>query len=308
MPRHRLVCVCRLAGCNDAASGGCAGDVQCRLQPKRFVMSALMAIFAMEVGFCTDCDMSRITKSEAGNGALQARGIRLPGGIAMRYAVFAAGLYFLSLGIVLIVRSALGTTPISSINYVVSLHTPLTLGVCTFLINMLLIAGQFWMIRGSRTRRDVVEILLQIPFSFLFSAFIDLNMSVTEGLAPSGYAMSVLLLALGCLMQAVGVVLELKPGVAMMSAEAFVRYAARRYDKDFGRFKVGFDVTLVTGAVLLSLIVSHRVEGVREGSLIAAVCTGHIVGFLNNKVMTRRMLSRLHLISAPGHTDCRDNG
>ena len=101
-----------------------------------------------------------------------------------RYAVFTAGLYFLSMGIVLIVRSALGTTPISSVNYVLSNHTPLTLGIWTFIINMVLIVGQFWLISGRRTRRDTVEILLQIPFSFIFSAFIDFNMFITSEVVP----------------------------------------------------------------------------------------------------------------------------
>ena len=60
--------------------------------------------------------------------------------IFRRYMVFVAGLYFLAAGVVIIVRSTLGTTPISSVNYVVSLNTPLTLGICTFIINMILIA------------------------------------------------------------------------------------------------------------------------------------------------------------------------
>ena len=85
-----------------------------------------------------------------------------------RYLVFVIGLYFLAAGIVLIVRSALGTTPISSINYVLSLNSPLSLGTCTFLINMLLILGQFWIIRKNKTRQDTIEILLQLPFSFIF--------------------------------------------------------------------------------------------------------------------------------------------
>ena len=89
----------------------------------------------------------------------------------VRYLVFIIGLYFLSLGIVFIVRSTLGTTPISSLNYVLSLNTPITLGMATFLINMLLILGQFWLIRGFGSMKDKAEILLQIPFSFLFSAF-----------------------------------------------------------------------------------------------------------------------------------------
>ncbi len=30
----------------------------------------------------------------------------------------------------------------------------------------------------------------------------------------------------------------------MMSAEAFVKYASRHYNKEFGKFKVYFDITL----------------------------------------------------------------
>lgn len=95
-------------------------------------------------------------------------------------------------------------------------------------------------------------------------------------------------------MQSIGVVLELKPKVAMMSAEAFVKYASRHYNKEFGKFKVYFDVTLVSVAVLISLLFTQSVEGVREGSLIAACITGYIVSFLNQKVMTRKTLYRFH--------------
>lgn len=44
-----------------------------------------------------------------------------------RYLVFIAGLYFLAMGISLIVHSSLGTTPISSMNYVLSINTSLSI-------------------------------------------------------------------------------------------------------------------------------------------------------------------------------------
>lgn len=213
--------------------------------------------------------------------------------ILKKYLVFIIGLYFLAAGIVLIIHSTLGTTPISSVNYVLSLNSPLSLGTCTFIVNVLLILGQFWLIRGTQSRQDRISILLQIPFSFLFSAFIDFNMAITEGLQPSNYIMSIGLLLIGCVVQSIGVVLEIKPQVAMMSAEGFVNYASRRYNKEFGKFKVVFDFTLVTIAILLSLIFTQRIEGVREGSLIAACITGYIVSFLNNKIMTRAMLFKV---------------
>lgn len=155
----------------------------------------------------------------------------------IKYLIFIIGLYFLAAGIVLILRSSLGTTPISSVNYVLSLNTPITLGTWTFLINMLLIIGQFWFIRDRMTRRDTMEILLQIPFSLLFGVFIDFNMVLTEALHPAHYAAAIMMLFAGCLIQFVGVVLEIKPRMVMMSAEGFVNYASRRYNKDFGKIK-----------------------------------------------------------------------
>ena len=174
--------------------------------------------------------------------------------ILKRYPVFILGLYFLSLGIVLIVRSALGTTPISSINYVLSINSALSLGTWTFLFNLLMFTGQ---------------------------------------LHPGSYGLSVALLLTGCVVQSIGVVLEIKPRVAMMSAEAFVKYASQRYNREFGKFKVCFDITLVTLAAVLSFLLSQRIEDIREGSLIAACITGYIVTFLNRRIITRKTLYNL---------------
>lgn len=210
-----------------------------------------------------------------------------------RYFVFILGLFFLSLGIDFIVSSTLGTTPISSVNYVVTLHTSISLGTATFLINVLLILGQFWLIRGRGSRKETFEILLQIPFSFLFSLFIDMNMLWVGKIEPTSYWMSLLMLAIGCLMQAIGIVLEVKPNVAIMSGEGFVKYASRRYNKEFGRVKLVFDISLVLTALILSVACSGHPEGIREGTLVAACCTGFLVTFLSRYVITGRNFRRL---------------
>lgn len=211
-----------------------------------------------------------------------------------RYLVFIAGLYFLAMGISLIVHSSLGTTPISSMNYVLSINTSLSLGTWTFIVNLLMIIIQLWLASGKYgTRKDTIEILLQIPFSFIFSAFIDLNMILIRNLVPNNYGMAVGILLAGCIIQSIGVVLEIKPKAAMMSAEGLVKYIARRCNKKFGSVKVYVDITLVSLAILISLAFTMRIEGVREGSVIAACITGYIVNFLNYKVMTRKTLYRI---------------
>ncbi len=201
--------------------------------------------------------------------------------LTVRYAAFIFGLYLLSLAISLIVTSSLGTTPISSFNYVLSLTTPLTLGMATFSFNVAIIFVQLWLIRGGvGTRKDRIEILMQIPFSFLFSAFIDINMMLLSPIHPDSYPMRLAILLAGCLVQAVAVVIELRSNVVIMSAEGVVKYAARRYNKDFGALKVRFDILLVVLAVGYSLLASGTVQGVREGTLIAAALTGYLVTFI----------------------------
>lgn len=56
-----------------------------------------------------------------------------------RYAVFLIGLFINSLGVSLITKADLGTSPISSIPYVLSLNFPLTLGQFTIAFSLLLI-------------------------------------------------------------------------------------------------------------------------------------------------------------------------
>lgn len=55
-----------------------------------------------------------------------------------RYGIFLIGLTFMSLGIVLIIKSALGTSPISSVPYVLSLALPFTVGQFNFAVSSLM--------------------------------------------------------------------------------------------------------------------------------------------------------------------------
>ncbi|WP_302612380.1 YitT family protein [uncultured Muribaculum sp.] len=213
--------------------------------------------------------------------------------LILRYLIFSIGLYCLSLGMVLIVASSLGTTPISSLNYVLSLNTPLTLGGATFIFNMVLIIGQFLLAWHHASKKDYIEILLQIPFSVPFSIFIDFNMWLLEGLHILNYAMAVFILMLGCIIQGIGVALEIKPNVAMMSAEGFVKYTSRRFSRPFGTTKVLFDISLVIGAVILSWLMAGKIDGVREGTVIAALITGYIVTFMTTRIFTRANLRKV---------------
>ena len=64
-----------------------------------------------------------------------------------RYIIFIIGLFINSLGVSLITKASLGTSPISSIPYVLSLNYPLTLGNFTIIFSILLIVLQIIILR-----------------------------------------------------------------------------------------------------------------------------------------------------------------
>lgn len=63
-----------------------------------------------------------------------------------RYIIFIIGLYINSFGVSLITKAALGTSPISSIPYVLSLNFPFTLGQFTIFFSILLIVLQLFIL------------------------------------------------------------------------------------------------------------------------------------------------------------------
>ena len=87
------------------------------------------------------------------------------GETARRYGVFAAGALVCATGIAFITRAGLGTSPISSIPFVLSLFTPLSMGVYTFAFNLL-----FLLCEALLRRRFTLAQALQIPATLLFSA------------------------------------------------------------------------------------------------------------------------------------------
>ena len=217
-----------------------------------------------------------------------------------RYVCYLVGLYILSFGISMIFLSGTGTSPISSWAFVMDKNTPLSAGTYTFIINMAMIAGQVAILRKHGLRREKWNILLQIPFSAVFGIFIDSARSTIHwmmdavGITTMPYWGSLLMLALGIIIQSYGVFLEVRPHVTMMSAEAFVNYFCSRAHKEFGAIKVWFDVSLVLLAVVCSIafacwhaeavtvrtLIDGAFDAVREGTLLAALLVGRLVTFI----------------------------
>ena len=150
-----------------------------------------------------------------------------------RYLIFFVGLFINSFGVSFVTKACMGTSPISSIPY--------TLSLILVVLQMIILGKKF-----------PKSYLLQIPFSFLFSWFIDCTMEWLGFMNPGTYFQQIVMLLLGCGILGFGVYLEDLADVVMLPGEAFVSAVSKTFRFDFGKTKIEFDSTMA--AILVGMI------------------------------------------------------
>lgn len=187
-----------------------------------------------------------------------------------RYVVFVIGLFVNAMGVAMVTKADLGTSPITSIPYVLSLNFPPTIGNFTILFSILLIVLQIFILR----KDFKLEHALQIPVSFGFGYMIDFCMWWMSFWRPQIYPMKIASLVLGCIVLGVGVWMEVIANVVMLPGESFVRASSTKLKKEFSSVKICFDVSLAVIATILSFVLAGKLQGVREGTVITALLVG----------------------------------
>lgn len=189
-----------------------------------------------------------------------------------RYIFLLFGLFVNGLGVSFITKAGLGTSPITSIPYTLSLGFTPTVGMFTLFFNILLVIIQVILLR----RDFKLQNLLQLPIIALFSFFIDLTMSLLGFIQPETYILKVISLIIGCLILGFGVFMEMVANVAMLPGEATVRAVSDVFSTDFGKTKIAFDSSMTVVAAIMSFIMFKHLDGVREGTIVAAILVGFI--------------------------------
>ena len=219
-----------------------------------------------------------------------------------RYLIFLVGLFVNSLGVSLITKANLGTSPISSIPYVLSLNFPFTLGNFTIFFSIFLIVLQLIILR----KNFKLEHILQIPVSIIFGYFIDLTMILFSWVNPEAYIMKIVYLLIGCLILGVGVYMEVLADVVMLPGESFVRAIVLTWKTNFGITKICFDVSMSVIAAVLSFVFAGRLAGVREGTVIAALLVGFIARLIGKKLVFLKDMIFPESVSAENENEAKE--
>jgi len=195
--------------------------------------------------------------------------------LVKRYTMFIVSLFISALGIAVTKKGELGIPPVSSVSNILSLKfTAISFGNWLFIWNCVLIAGQVLI---KRKNFELIQ-LLQVPLSFLFGWFTDIGSWLVGFFGTESYPARLACVIAGTVILAFGISLSVIANVIMNSGEAFVKDLSDAVHKEFGNVKIAFDIGCVITSVILSLLFfNFKILGTREGTLIAAVCTGLIV-------------------------------
>lgn len=194
-----------------------------------------------------------------------------------RYLLLCVGLTIMAFGVAFSIKGELGTSPISSLPYVASLLTPMTVGTATIAMHCVFIVLQILLLRR---QYDPIQ-LIQLSVALVFGYLTDFSVWVIQSISPSSYVMQWVLCVIGILLVGVGVSFEVTAGVVTLAGEGMVLAVCKVFPVKFGNAKVGFDVSLVVISCILSLVFLGHLAGVREGTVAAALCVGMIAKQVN---------------------------
>lgn len=184
----------------------------------------------------------------------------------------------ISIGIAFLSKANIGMSPLSSFPFVLSLCMPkLTLGNWILIWNVLFVLLQI-PLEGKNYKP---YLLLQIPLAFLLGYVTDFAKYLISPLTVQSYILCLLLTIVGIIITGFGVYLTVKAKLVMNGPEAFLHSLEKKVPLKFGTLKSIFDVLNVIMAIVLSLIIFKKVQGVREGTILAAILVGYVVNICN---------------------------
>lgn len=200
--------------------------------------------------------------------------------LVRRSIVFCIGLIIMAFGVAFSIKATLGTSPISSLPYVTASISGLTVGTTTIIMNF---AFVFLQILILRKQYEWLQ-LLQLPVSILFGLVIDFGGWVIEEIPLSNYFQQWFMCILGILFVGIGGSIEVMANFITNAGEGVVLAICKKVPMKFGNMKMIFDISLVCISILLSLLFLKKLDGIREGTIAAAILVGYIAKLLGERM------------------------
>jgi uncharacterized membrane protein YczE len=194
-----------------------------------------------------------------------------------RIIIYTLGLFILALGVAFSIQSKLGVSPVSSLPYALSIVAAIDVGLMTTIVFSTYVLIQVFILR----RKFPLKHLFQVLVASLFGYFVSLSMTIIGSFNPTSYIARFSFLGVSLVLIAVGIIFYLTADLIPMPAEGLILSVNKVTKIPFGKGKIIFDVTSVSLAALLLIIFNGEIVGLREGTLIAALGVGKLIGIFS---------------------------
>ena len=201
-----------------------------------------------------------------------------------RALVYGLGLLVLALGLVLNAKTGLGTAPLVSTAYVISLLTGRAFANVTFAVYgaFVLIELALHLIR--RDRRRMLNDVAQLPFALVFTRFMGLFDRLIPALATDcagavwgAVWFRVIVLVAAILLIGLGACLSVRMRLIPNPGDGVVLAISDFTGRKLGLTKNAFDVANVLLACAIGLIARGRIVGVGVGTLLSMLGVGRVM-------------------------------
>lgn len=203
----------------------------------------------------------------------------------VRLVIYLIGLFIMTLGVSMSVKSNLGVSPVSSIPYTITCITGLEMGKATILFHIVLVALQILILRKAFKIKNLLQVVVGVVFGY-YTTFSNYLFSFLS--TPDNIIVRMMLMLGSTVLIAVGIFFYLPADIIPLAGEGAMKAVSDKTHIIFNKVKIGFDVTMVLISLVACLIVLKAFGSVGIGTVVAAVLVGAILGVINRKFGEQR--------------------
>ncbi len=203
----------------------------------------------------------------------------------VRIPMYFVGLFIMTIGIALSVKSNLGVSPVSSIPYTMTCVWGIEMGKATIIFHAALVLIQILILRKRFRPINLLQVVVGIVFGY-FTTFC--NYLATYLPSTDNMVMRIVLMLVSTVFIAVGIFFYLPADLIPLAGEGVMQAVSDVTKIEFSKVKIGFDCSMVVISVITCLICIHSLGSVGVGTVIAAFLVGFNLGRVNKAFGAKR--------------------
>ncbi len=198
--------------------------------------------------------------------------------LPVRFAKYIIGLFIMTIGISIGIKSSLGSPPVSAFPYTLTLVAGLEMGIGTMLFQSFFVLLQILILRREFELKNLLQVLVSVVFGRMTTFSNSLLALLPD---PESMVLRLVMIFVSCFLIALGIALYVPANLVPMPTEGFIKTVAEKTGRAFGSIKIVFDCLFVAVSAALCLIFTQTFGSIGIGTVILAI----FVGLLNKQIV-----------------------